>query len=207
MNRFTRSLALGLIALGAALQARAVVLLGGNDVIDRAKDDIWTSFTVLDRNNPIVTDSLISQWSVWLGNAGSVELAIFRPTGANAYTLVGNSSLVSGVVGLNNFVLTSAIAAQSGDVVGALLETAEVDFSMNDLSNALGNLTGTALFSANHLGLSTTFVNSANRTYSISVFGTPVVSVPEPTPTALLLTGLVVLGIVRRRKIASGRAC
>lgn len=85
---------LGLVFFWAvAVAAQASPISGGNPVVSRPSLDGFSNFSILDRNHPIDGNGLITQWQIFAGNTNPVELLIYRPTGVNAYALIGNSTL------------------------------------------------------------------------------------------------------------------
>jgi PEP-CTERM motif len=196
---FSRSLVL-LMALGAALTMQAAVI-GGNAVISRPFVDGFANWSVLDRNAPITTSASINQWQVYAANTGQVELLIYRSTGVNTYSLVGNSTLQTPTVGLNTFTLASPISVLAGDVVGLFFPgQSSVVYTLDPPgSNAFGNLTGKVLYTNNNAGFvnNTNFVDSTNRTYSVLV-GTNLI--PEPATLTLFGGGLLAFALIKRRR-------
>jgi hypothetical protein len=191
-------LALALLVAGslvAAGPAAASTLSGGNPPIPRAFLDGFSNFSIVDKNNPINATGNVTGWDIFAGATTPVELLIFRQTGPSSYSLVGSGPLVTPSLGLNTFTLPSPIAVQAGDLVGYYTQgngVAEFDLDP-PFSFAFGNLSGTMLFTTNGGGVSSAFIDSSNRTYSIDVFGSAT-AVPEPASLSLL--GLGVAGLV-----------
>ena len=148
-------------------------LVGRNDVKHRASVDGFNNFSVLDTNNPFNADGEVTAWEVFIREArGSVQLVIFRKIDGtdHDFSVVGTSASETPVVGLNQFT-TAPIPVLAGDFIG--LVHWRVEFDINGDDCAVGNFTRTILFSGNDTGLTTNFLGSCNRIYSVRAAGTP----------------------------------
>ena len=136
-----------IVTLSAAARPASAGLMGGNAVIPRGILDVFTNFSLVDKNVPINATGSVSQWSIFAGATTPVELLIYRQSGS-AYSLVGSSLLVTPTLGLNTFILTSPIAVNAGDLVGYYTQSAGVaEFDLNPPGSfAFGNLSGKMLF-------------------------------------------------------------
>ncbi|RMG76803.1 MAG: hypothetical protein D6711_03080, partial [Chloroflexi bacterium] len=147
-------------------------LVGGNDVIDRPVVDTYDNFSMIDTHNPINMDGQVTAFEVFVGTTEPVTLVIYRQTGPGPdFSIVGTSEQKTPTsVGFNQFQLTTPIQVQAGDLVG--LVNSSVKFTMDPPHNPdFGDLSGTMLFSSNGAGLTTNFIGSSNRTYSVRVIG------------------------------------
>lgn len=196
-----RLLATILLGMTMTLVVKAGLIVGGNSTVSRSHTDTFSNFEVLDRNNPINGAGQIIQWQVFAASALPVELLLYHPTGVNSYSLIGNSAVMTPVAGVNTFALAAPIPVLAGDVVGLYFASrGSVPFDLSGPFN-LGNLSGTILFTANNSGVgnAAAFIDSSNRTYSVSVSGN---AVPEPSTITLSAGCLLALfvGSWRRRK-------
>ena len=149
--------------------AQAQSLVGGNAVIDRTFVDSFDNFSLVDTNNPINMNGQVTAFEVFAGTTQPVTLVIYRQTGPGpVFSVVGTSGQETPILGFNQFQLTTPIQVQAGDFVGLVNSSVEFDLDPPGLFS-LGNLSGTMLFSNNNAGLTTNFVGSSNRTYSVRV--------------------------------------
>ena len=152
----------------AAMEQPPEDLVGGNDVVAREFKDGIQNFSVLDTNNPINADGEVTAWEVFIGEArGDVQLVIYRKTDTG-FMIVGTSDRkTTPPVGLHQFT-TEPIPVLVGDFIGLVNSRVTYDSSEGDA--CMGDLTGTMLFSPH--ALSTDFVASCNRIYSVRATGT-----------------------------------
>lgn len=186
---------LGMTLLGTAMLAQSgfAAISGGNSLIARAFTDTATNFALVDLNNPINGTGQISQWQIYAANTNAVALLIYHPAGGSTYNLLGQSPQVTPVAGVNNFTLTSPITVQAGDVLGLFFPgSASVPFDLTG-PLSLGNLSGSALFTASGSGIGT-FTDSSQRTYSVAVLGNVLPGTPVPPSVMLTLVGLAMVG-------------
>ena len=159
-------------------------LVGGNDVKERTRVDGFNNFSVLDTNNPFNADGEVTTWEVFVREArGTVQLVIYRRIDGtdHDFSVVGTSPQETPVVGFNQFT-TAPIQVLAGDFVG--LVNWRVEFDINGDDCAVGDFTRTILFSANGSGLTTDFVGSCNRIYSVRATGTVTPSNQPPIANA-----------------------
>ena len=153
-------------------------LVGGNDVVHRAKKDGFNNFTVLDTNNPFNADGEVTGWEVFINDlfGNSVELAIFRKIEGtdHEFSEVGRSGVKTPVAGLNQFTIDPAIPVLAGDFVGLVNWRVEFDNTGHDCAIGVedSNFTRAVLISGNNSGLTTDFIGSCNRIYSVRATGT-----------------------------------
>ncbi len=160
-------LSVTLIGVGLAL---AQSLMGGNPVIFRPFADGFNNFSLVDTNNPINAGGQVTAFEVYAATTQPVTLVIYRQTGAGpVFSVVGTSGQKTPVVGFNQFTLATPIQVQAGDFVG--LVNSSVRYTQ-DGGTSIGDLSHTMLFSADGAGLTTTFIGSSDRTYSVRVTGT-----------------------------------
>ena len=135
---------------------------------------------MLDTNNPFNADGEVTAWEVFINDlfGNSVELAIFRNIEGtdHEFSEVGRSGVKTPVAGLNQFT-TAPIPVLAGDFVG--LVNWRVEFDITDINGddcAVGvedfNFTRAVLISGNNSGLTTDFIGSCNRIYSVRATGT-----------------------------------
>ena len=164
----------------AAMHEPPADLVGGNHVEHRATKDGFNNFTVLDTNNPFNADGEVTTWEVFINDlfGNSVELVIFRKIEGtdHEFSEVGRSGVKTPVAGLNQFT-TAPIPVLAGDFVG--LVNWRVEFDITDINGddcAVGvddfNFTRAVLISGNNSGLTTDFIGSCNRIYSVRATGT-----------------------------------
>ncbi|MBG0749194.1 MAG: lamin tail domain-containing protein [Planktothrix agardhii KL2] len=162
----------------------AEALTGGNELKKREISDSRTNFYIVDTNNPININGDLNAWEIWADTTASVQLIIYRKE-AGSWSVVGKSDLKTPVVGLNQFTISTPITVKKGDYIGIYYPGAgSVSFNRKTAQDAwdLGNLTGTALFTASGAN-ATAFSGSSNRIYSILVKGVvPVIQSPAPQP-------------------------
>ena len=152
----------------AAMHEPPADLVGGNHVEEREFKDGIQNFSVLDTNNPFNADGEVTAWEVFIGEArGDVQLVIYRKTDTG-FLLVGTSDRkTTPPVGLHQFT-TDPIPVLEGDFIGLVNSRVTYDSSEGDA--CMGDLTGTILFAPQ--ALSTDFIASCNRTYSVRATGT-----------------------------------
>jgi hypothetical protein len=155
----------------AAMEQPPEDLVGGNDVVERGSVDGWINFSVMDTNNPFNADGEVTAWEVFnLDAFESVQLVIFRKTDTG-FLIVGTSGSETPVAGLNQFT-TDPIPVLAGDFVGLVNYNVKFDITDIDGADCAGDLTRAVLISGNRSGLSTNFVASCNRIYSVRATGT-----------------------------------
>ena len=152
----------------AAMHEPPADLVGGNHVEHRGSVDGFNNFSVLDTNNPFNADAEVTAWEVFIREAGgSVRLVIFRKTDTG-FLIVGTSESETPAVGLNQFT-TEPIPVLAGDFIG--LVNWRVEFDVSGAGCAFGDFTRTILFSNDNTGLTTNFVGSCDRIYSVRATG------------------------------------
>ena len=146
-------------------------LVGGNDVVARGSVDGWINFSVLDNNNPFNADGDVTAWEVFnLDAFESVQLVIFRKTDTG-FLIVGTSESETPVAGLNQFT-TGPIPVLAGDFVGLVNYNVKFDITDIDGDDCAADFSRAVLISGNNSGLTTNFVASCNRIYSVRATGT-----------------------------------
>jgi len=138
-----------------------------------------------------------------LTSAGVVKMApgLFDAANAGVYWDIGSSAALSGVMLGNVLASTSITTTGVTDTCGRLLaSTGDVTFAGN---NTISN---TCSFSASGLSSGLTVTSGGGGTVVVSGGGvTPTsVNVPEPGTLALLLAGLLPLGLLTLRKLHAG---
>ena len=172
----------------AAMHEAPADLVGGNHVEERGIVDGWINFSVLDTNNPFNTDGWVTAWEVFnFDDFESVQLVIFRKTDT-WFLIVGTSKSETPVAGLTQFT-TDSIPVLAGDFVG--LRNYNVKFDITDINGddctddftrddfTRDDFTRAVLISGNNSGLTTDFILSCNRIYSVRATGT-VTSTNQP---------------------------
>ena len=168
------------VASVAAMHELPADLVGGNHVEDRATKDGFNNFTVLDTNNPFNADGEVTAWEVFINDlfGNSVELVVFRKIEGtdHEFTEVGRSGVKPPVAGLNQFTIDPAISVLAGDFVGLVNYRVEFDITVSGADCTVGvddfNFTRAVLISGNNSGLTTDFIGSCNRIYSVRATGT-----------------------------------
>jgi len=139
---------------------------GGNTTISRGVLDTRTSFVVVDTNNPISGDGVLTSWSFWAGAQGTVTLDIVRGT-----LVVAQSAPVTvGAADVGTVVTTALpyLAVLSGDNVGLYFSGAGVV----PFDYVAAPAAYTAVLPANPAVGDTLVIDGySNRTYSVSVAG------------------------------------
>ena len=157
----------------AAMHEPPADLVGGNHVEHRpGVDQSFFNFSVMDTNNPFNADGEVAAWEVFISDlfGSSVQLVIFRKTDSG-FMIVGTSNREIPAVGLNQFA-TAPIPVEAGDFVG--LVNYRVEFDITDINgdDCAGDFTRAVLISNHNTGLTTTFIASCNRIYSVRATGT-----------------------------------
>ncbi|WYM02326.1 MAG: hypothetical protein HEQ19_25390 [Gloeotrichia echinulata CP02] len=150
---------------------------GGNDVIERANvDTTRRNFYLVDTNAPINEDGELKNWEIWAKNSSNVQLIIFRKgatssSGVTSWSIVGKSDEKTPNVGKNSFSLSSPIKVKKGDFVGLYYpDRGSVSFSGDDSALNTGDLSRKVLLTTYSVDPTvSSFAQSSNRTYSVSV--------------------------------------
>ncbi|MEM9456620.1 MAG: lamin tail domain-containing protein [Myxococcota bacterium] len=128
---------------------------------------------MIDTNNPIATDSVLTHFEVYARRANPVQLVIYRNSG-DMYAVVGKSAPFDAKVGHNKFPLESPIAAKAGDLVGFYYPSSgAIAFEMNGGHWLHQGLSHSVYFTPQG-GSENEFIYSSPRTYSIRVGQGPV---------------------------------
>ena len=166
----------------AAMHEPPADLVGGNHVENREFDDGIENFSVLDTNKPFNADGKVTAWEVFIGEArGDVQLVIYRKTDTGTgFIIVGTSDRKTAPpAGLHQFT-TKPIEVLKGDFIGLVNSRVTYDSSVRDA--CMPDLTGWILFSPD--ALSTNFIASCNRVYSVRATGTITPSNQPPVANA-----------------------
>ena len=153
----------------------AADLQGGNSVVDRNEQDSRNDFTIVDTNIPITGNGYLTNWSIYAKKTTKVQLKIIRKEGSD-YKVIGQSDLVTPILGNNQFDLASPIYIKFGDLVGLYFEQGGVvPFTLDSGSYSRGDLNGKTLFTESginpDLDQIVPFSDSSDRTYSVVVNG------------------------------------
>ncbi len=192
------------------------VIIGGNDLIERAFPDGADGLLLTDLNAPISVTGSIDSWSIWANQSGGqIQLLIYRDLGSE-WEFIGSSELETvATLGLNTFTLTNQISVELGDLIswwypnntvpsvafdspGAVFGTINNHDWPSEPITTLSPYLGTIpdLSALGGTQFQNTIWDNNPRTYSIAVHG-----IPEPETVGLLSAGLgliFVLGRVRK---------
>ena len=200
MKKIKICLASLVLSVGLAVEGRADLLLGGNEVKPRPHVDTWWNFYLMDTNNPFNANGEVTTWEVYAGSTEAVQLVIYRAT-ESGFSVVGRSAEKTPTVGTNVFGLATPIEVQAGDFIGLYYRrSGVVSFDLHDYDEHgnpvwdLGedNLGGGVLFTDLDTGPedATNFYRSTNRTYSVRATGIARIDVAiEIKPETLNLKG------------------
>lgn len=153
----------------------AADLQGGNSVVERLEQDSRNDFTIVDTNIPINGNGYLTSWSIYAKKTTQVQLKIIRKEGSD-YKIIGQSDLVTPVLGINQFELSNLIYVLKGDLVGLYFEEGGVvPFTLDNLPYSRGDLNGKTLFTGSGVnpdqGQIVPFSDSSDRTYSVAISG------------------------------------
>ena len=107
------------LGLVPTVVAAVTSISGGNSVIQRTQPDNAHGINMVEMNNAIGDDGVITSWSIWADRTTPVKLKIYRATAdPNIFTVVGQSALVTPSLGVNTFTLSAPILVKAGDYIG-----------------------------------------------------------------------------------------
>ncbi len=198
MKKNIIGLATGLFMIGMIGVANATII--GHDVVDRAKVDSWTNFSMIDYSMQLTDVGTINSWSVFAERTGSVYLQTYRHTAGSTYEVVGENYFEVTATGVNTFSVAEndRIGYQENDYIGWTFTSPAV-ISYDVRQGGSVDWAPVNGLSAVGIGSTMTFDSSQDRVYSISA---ETASVPEPS--AMLLFGSGIAGLVgtkiRRKK-------